>query len=75
MYIHPVQIIILLSVALTLALGSIVYARRREQRRLAVPGAAADEKQQIKERPQVLERIATEKENSLSREIEELRDR
>ncbi len=34
-----------------------------------------DEVKQLKERLHVLERIATDKENSLSREIEELRDR
>ena len=34
-----------------------------------------DEVKQLKERLHVLERIATDRENSLSREIEELRDR
>ena len=34
-----------------------------------------DEVKQLKERLHVLERITTEKESSLSREIEELRDR
>jgi len=34
-----------------------------------------DEVKQLTERLHVLERIATDKENSLSREIEELRDR
>ena len=34
-----------------------------------------DEVKQLKERLHVLERIATDKENSLAREIEELRDR
>ena len=34
-----------------------------------------DEVQQIKNRIQVLERIAVEKENSLAREIDQLRDR
>ena len=34
-----------------------------------------EEVKQLKERLHVLERITTEKENSLSREIEELRDR
>jgi uncharacterized protein YlxW (UPF0749 family) len=34
-----------------------------------------DEVKMLKERLHVLERITTEKENSLSREIEELRDR
>lgn len=34
-----------------------------------------DEVKQLKDRLQVLERIATDKENSLARQIEELRDR
>lgn len=34
-----------------------------------------EEVKQLKERIQVLERIATDRENSLAREIEELRDR
>ena len=34
-----------------------------------------DEVKQLKERIHVLERIATDKENTLSRQIEELRDR
>lgn len=34
-----------------------------------------DEVKQLKERLHVLERIATDKENSLARQIEELRDR
>ena len=34
-----------------------------------------DEVRQLKERIQVLERITVEKENSLAREIDELRDR
>lgn len=37
--------------------------------------ALRDEVKQLKERIQVLERIAVEKENSLERQIEELRDR
>ena len=37
--------------------------------------ALRDEVRQLKERVQVLERITVEKENSLSRQIEELRDR
>ncbi len=37
--------------------------------------ALRDEVRQLKERVQVLERIAVEKENSLERQIEELRDR
>jgi hypothetical protein len=37
--------------------------------------ALREEVRQLKERVQVLERITVEKENSLSRQIEELRDR
>ena len=37
--------------------------------------ACKDEVKQLKERIHVLERIATDKENTLSRQIEELRDR
>ena len=37
--------------------------------------ALRDEVRQLKERVQVLERITVEKENSLERQIEELRDR
>ena len=57
------------------------YSAQRHSRREAVPSDDAeslrlrDEVKQLKERLHVLERITTEKENSLSREIEELRDR
>ena len=73
MYIHPVQIIILLCVMLALMAVSMVHMRRRDKRtKLAGPADNA-EALQIKERLEVLERIATDKENSLSREIEALR--
>ena len=75
MYIHPVQIIILLCVMLVLMAGSMVHARRRDKRtQLAVNGDNA-EGRQIKQRLEVLERIATDRENTLSREIEALRHR
>ena len=45
------------------------YGRRRGA------SAEADPKEQAKERIQVLERITVEKENTLSKQIEELRDR
>ena len=72
MYIHPVQIIILLCVMLAVTTVSMVHMRRRDKRtKLAGPADNA-EARQIKERLEVLERIATDKENSLSREIEAL---
>jgi hypothetical protein len=57
------------------------YSAQRHSRREAGPRDEAEtlrlreEVKQLKERLHVLERITTEKENSLSREIEELRDR
>jgi phage shock protein B len=57
------------------------YRRRRDDSdtvERADDGEAArlrEEVKQLKERIHVLERITTERENSLSREIEELRDR
>ena len=53
--------------------------RRRDERDERVEPAETmrlrEEVKMLKERLHVLERITTEKENSLSREIEELRDR
>ncbi|HXH52978.1 MAG TPA: hypothetical protein VNH53_06070 [Sphingomicrobium sp.] len=49
--------------------GSVSPEERAETMRLR------DEVKQLKERIHVLERIATDRENSLSRQIEELRDR
>ena len=49
--------------------GEISAEERAETLRLR------DEVKQLKERLHVLERIATDRENSLAREIEELRDR
>ena len=49
-----------------------------KQQKAGDPGEAArlrSEVQDLKERLKVLERISVEKENSLSREIEQLRDR
>ena len=57
------------------------YSAHRHSRRDAGPRDEAEtlrlreEVKQLKDRLHVLERITTEKENSLSREIEELRDR
>ena len=72
MYIHPVQIIILLCVMLALMTVSMVHMRRRDKRTKLTGHADNAEARQIKERLAVLERIATDKENSLSREIEAL---
>ena len=52
--------------------------RRGREERIADDGEATrlrEEVKQLKERIQVLERITVEKENSLERQIEELRDR
>ena len=73
MYIHPVQIIILLCVMLALMTVSMVHMRCRDKRTKLAGHADNAEALQIKERLQVLERIDTDKENSLSREIESLR--
>ena len=60
------------------ALGGGRSARRRGRQDVAVEDAETqrlrDEVRQLKERLQVLERITVEKENSLEREIERLRD-
>ena len=70
-----------LGIILIVMVASIFKARYRH--RLRDEGQRPDdgeamrlreEVKQLKERLQVLERIATDKENSLSREIEELRD-
>jgi len=58
-----------------------VQSRRRDENRAVPPRDDAetarlrDEVKQLKERLQVIERITVEKENSLEREIERLRDR
>ena len=54
------------------------HHRRRPEADSGESGEAArlrEEARQLKERIHVLERITTERENSLSRDIEELRDR
>lgn len=55
------------------------HGRRRDRGQDAVETAETrqlrDEVKQLRERLQVLERITVEKENSLEREIERLRDR
>jgi uncharacterized protein YlxW (UPF0749 family) len=74
-------------IVLVVVIGSVLRAafgarhRRRDRDRDVAPRDAAetgrlrDEVRQLKERLQVIERITVEKENSLEREIERLRDR
>lgn len=74
MYIHPVQLIILLVIALAVVGARLAYVSR--QRRLEPKPDGRDEQElsEVKGRVQVLERIVTDKEHSLSREIEQLRN-
>ncbi|MCA1654201.1 MAG: hypothetical protein ABR588_10845 [Sphingomicrobium sp.] len=55
------------------------FERRKDDQAIAAPPPEnvklREEVQTLKQRIQVLERIAVEKENSLTREIEQLRDR
>lgn len=72
-------------VVLVLVVGSVLRAvflgrhARRDREAVAKDDAETmrlrDEVRQLKERLQVIERITVEKENSLEREIERLRDR
>ena len=75
MFIHPVNIIIALLVVLAVVIGRSAFIRRRERKAPVQLAGANDELHRLKERLRVLERIAVEKENSLAREIEELRGR
>ena len=77
------QFMVVLIVAMVM-IASIIKARygygRRRHRGEAIADSAEaarlrDEVKQLKERLAVLERITVEKENSLEREIEKLRDR
>ena len=74
------QLMVVLIVAMAM-IATVVKARMQSSRS---NGEASDnaearrlreEVKELKERLHVLERIATERENSLAREIEELRDR
>jgi len=56
-------------------LGLVDEERPAEPRIEAENARLKDEVQQLKERVKVLERIAVDKENSLAREIDQLRDR
>jgi len=76
---HITAIVIILIVMI----ASVMRSKYRDQHRRGGEGPADDgearrlreEVRALKERLQVLERIAVEKENSLEREIEQLRDR
>lgn len=81
---NPFEMVVLI-VAIVMIAGVLKNRRHngppsRHDARLAVPDSPEtdrlrDEVRQLKERIQVLERITVEKENSLSRQIEELRDK
>jgi hypothetical protein len=76
---NPFEMVVLI-VAMSL-IASVFIKRGESRRRNAPPRDEAEsqrlrqEVKELKERLHVLERITTEKESSLSREIEELRDR
>jgi uncharacterized protein YlxW (UPF0749 family) len=79
---NPYEMVVL--IVLITVIGSILRSafggRRRRDRDVAIKDDAEsarlrDEVRQLKERLQVIERITVEKENSLEREIERLRDR
>ena len=78
---NPFEMVAIIVVAVMIAsvLRAKYSGRRREEgidpAERAETLRLKDEVKQLKERLHVLERIATDKENSLSREIEELRDR
>ena len=75
-----VQVMVVLIVAIAI-FGSIVRARYAHSAKRADPAAERENERlrqelaQLKDRLAVLERITIEKENSLERQIEELRDR
>lgn len=71
-------------IVVAVMLASIIKVKIRDSRRDSTPEVAAEtdenrrlrqEVAELKERIHVLERIAVDKENSLAREIEQLRDR
>jgi hypothetical protein len=76
---NPFEMVVLI-VAIVMFAG-VMRARYSHSRRGVDPQDRVenerlrDEVRQLKERLHVLERIATEKENTLARQIEELRDR
>ena len=75
---NPFEMVAIIVVAVMIA--SVLRAkygrsREREPAEHAENLRLRDEVKELKERLHVLERIATDRENSLAREIEELRDR
>ncbi len=77
--INPFEMVIL--IVLIVTIGKVILSRRsRREDRIAPEERVEamrlqDEVKQLKERIHVLERIATDKEDTLSREIDNLRDR
>ena len=80
---NPFEMVAIIVVAVMLAsvlrakyghTDAATVARSRRARKPRTPGCS-DEVKQLKDRIHVLERITVEKENSLAREIESLRDR
>ena len=79
------ELMVVLIVAIVMVATVLKSRYRAERRGEALPGRDGpasieadrlrDEVRQLKERIQVLERITVEKENSLAREIEDLRSR
>jgi hypothetical protein len=78
-FILGIVLIVMIASVLRTALGGGRRSRRNRNAEAAVEDAETqrlrDEVKQLKERLQVIERITVEKENSLEREIERLRDR
>ena len=76
---NPFEMVVLIVAIVMFA--TVMKARIGRQQRTIDPAEQVetmrlrDEVKQLKERLHVLERIATEKESSLAREIDELRDR
>jgi len=79
--INPFEMVIL--IVLIVTIGSVIRGRRshRHRENQSAPEERVetlrlqDEVKQLKERIHVLERIATDKDDALSREIDSLRDR
>ena len=79
--INPFEMVIL--IVLIVTIGSVIRGRRSQRHRedRSPPNERVetlrlqDEVKQLKERIHVLERIATDKDDALSREIDSLRDR
>ena len=76
-----VMVVLIVAIVMVASIIRAKYAHRASSGELMPPQDRADalrlreEVKELKERLHVLERIATDRENSLSRQIEELRDR